>query len=49
MGLVYDDDKVQTDNISHFDSELTIEKVRNSSFNYLDQWLKKSWCILYKN
>jgi len=49
MGLLYDDDKVQTENLSHFDSELTIEKVRNSSFNYLDQWLKKSWCVLYKD
>jgi hypothetical protein len=47
MGLLYEDDRVPTPVTSTLDSDKLLERVRFHAENYLDLWLRKSWCTLY--
>ena len=50
MGLVYEDDSLSVPKGSKTqETERVLERVRFHAESFLDQWLKKSWCILYKS
>jgi len=54
MGLVYEDDRVSlpkdaSTSSSSLDTEKILERVRFHAEAYLDSWLRKTWCILFRS
>ena len=56
MGILYEDDRISeykaspsSNTTTHLDLERTLDKLKTSAEAYLDQWEKKTWCLLYKD